>query len=139
VTASALEAIVLDFLVAVGQFLCLVGFTLGLLLAIAKWRRPHPNASRENIAADGIDNAARSSVKLAVIPQTPHATMRVVPIETSRLMKGQKSIASAKAVLDQRKPSRRISNVSDPERGQRAVLLMKHARKRRRPAGPRAV
>jgi len=135
-----LEAIVLDFLVAVGQFLCLVGFTLGLLLAIAKWRRPHPNASRENIAADGIDNAARSSVKLAVIPQTPHATMRVVPIKTSRLMKGQKSVASAKAVLDQRKPSRRrsISNVSDPERGHRAVLLMKHARKRRRPDGPRA-
>ncbi|MGZ5258582.1 MAG: hypothetical protein ACXWC0_13185, partial [Burkholderiales bacterium] len=69
----------LDFLVAVGQFLCLVGMTLGLLLAIAKWRRPDPPASRENIAADSSDNAPRPLVKLALVAQTRHATIRVVP------------------------------------------------------------
>ncbi|MGZ5137445.1 MAG: hypothetical protein ACXWCX_06565, partial [Burkholderiales bacterium] len=83
----------LDFLVAVGQFLCLVGMTLGLLLAIAKWRRPDPPASRENIAADSSDNAPRPLVKLALVAQTRHATIRVVPIENGRCASGQKTVA----------------------------------------------
>jgi hypothetical protein len=132
---------VLDFFVAVGQFLCLVGLTLGLLLAIAKWRRPDPSASRENIAADSGDNVPRPLVKLALVAQTPHATIRVVPIENSRCANSQKPVASAKTAGDERKPSRRrsLSNAADAERTrERAVLLMKHAKKRPRSDGPRA-
>jgi hypothetical protein len=129
-----------DFFVAVGQFLCLVGLILGLLLAIAKWRRPLPSPSRENIAAESSETATRPLVKLAVVAQTRHATITVVPIENRRCANGQKPLASAKAVDNQRKPSRRklISDAAGPGlTGERAVLLMKHARKRPRSDGPR--
>ena len=134
----------LDLVFAVGQFLCVLGLMAGFVLALAKWRRIHSKAQGDNSGTklDASHNQGRPTVKLSAIPQTSQATIRVVPIENSRLLSARKAGTSAKPGRDDRKPSRRrsMSNATDRDRaGERAVLLVKHRRKRPESDGPRAV
>jgi hypothetical protein len=134
----------LDFLFAVGQFLCLVGLLCGFVLALRNDRYIDSSTSRPDTAASSADDSRRRQgiVQLAVLPEKPVALIRVVPIERSPLLNGVNPVTPAKSVGEQRKPSRRRSVQETIDRSpneQRAALLMKHTRKRPGPDGPRAV
>jgi hypothetical protein len=134
----------LDFLFAVGQFLCLVGLLSGLVLALRNNRYVDSTKSRRNTARASAEDSGplRGIVQLAVLPEKPVALIRVVPIETSPLLNGANPVTPAKSVGEQRRPSRRRSMQETIDRArndQRAALLMKHTKKRPGGDGPRAV
>jgi hypothetical protein len=133
----------LDFLFAVGQFLCLVGLLSGLVLALRnKNYADSSTARRDTATARPDDSGRRGTVQLAVLPETPVPLIRVVPIETSPLLSGANPGAPSKNAGEQRKPFRRRSMQETIERArseQRAALLVKHTRKRPGRDGPRPV
>ena len=134
----------LDFLFAVGQFLCLVGLVSGLVLALRNNHYADTSTSRPDTATASANDRGRvrGIVQLAVLPKKPVALIRVVPIETSPLLNGANPVTPAKSVGEQRRPSRRRSMQETIDRArndQRAALLMKHTKKRPGGDGPRAV
>jgi hypothetical protein len=133
---------VLDFLLAVGQFLCLVSLLCGLLLALLSGRYAGSSASQPDSARENADDRGRpqATVQLAVLPEKPVALIKIVPIESSPLLNGPNALAKAKSAREQRKPSPRrvMQEAINRARGEeRAALLMKHARKPPGSDGPR--
>jgi hypothetical protein len=135
---------VLDFLFAVGQFLCLVGLLCGYFLALLSGRYAGSSASRADSARENAKDGERplATVQLAVLPQKPVALLKIVPIDSSPLLNGPNALATPKNTREQRKPSARRAMQEAINRArseERAALLMKHARKRPGSDGPRVV
>jgi hypothetical protein len=135
---------VLDFLIAVGQFLCLVGLLCGFFLALLSGRDPGSNASRPDSARENAGDGGRplATVRLAVLPEKPVALIRIVPIESSPLLNGPNALATPKNAREPRKISARRAMreaINRARSEERAALLMKHARKGPGSDGPRLV
>jgi hypothetical protein len=76
---------VLDFLFAIGQFLCVIGLLYGMILSVVNWEYSDPIERRHDPVTghEGSPETADAIFELSIVP-----TRSVAMIETVRLIKG---------------------------------------------------
>jgi hypothetical protein len=133
---------VLNMLIAVGQFLCLAALLFALLHVFTKARRARSSRPAERRGPEREPDAQRPRTSLTPASTEPSGPfIRVVPLKQPVVLNTKIDVAP-KAAREQRKPVRRrpLANAGDGSRSEeRAVLLIKHARRRRRSDRPPVV
>ena len=83
---SAQEKLVLDFLFAIGQILCVIGLLYGMILSIANWKYSHPIEPRY----DPVTGHEWS-------PETddPEFQLSIVPVKSVAMIETARSITDA--------------------------------------------
>ena len=133
----------LDVLFAIAQFLCLIGLLFALVLVLTRRQRAKRISPEELLSSQHVTPLpGREASGEGAALEKPIATMRVVPIQSSRLSKSRKAGGAQKNPREPRKTSRRRAApaaTDEDGRAERAVLLMKHARKPPESDSPRLV
>ena len=64
----------LDFLFAVGQFLCVIGLLYGMVLSIVNWKYSNPIEGRyDPVTSQWSDETADATLQLSIVPVQPVA------------------------------------------------------------------
>ena len=132
----------LDFLFAVGQFLCVVGLICGLILTLSN-RKRYVSAPAEAATNPSLPrpDATRATIELAVLPPHRAPFIRVVPIAgvPPQREAASPSVQVERAESQRQRPRRRSTRATaQAANWERAALLTKHRKKRPEADGPPA-